>query len=159
MKGSASTPSGQMEAHPIARRCRALDGAPPGADLLDAISERHKVIVVDALDADVPPGRSCGSAPTTWRLTHPTVFPCMSSESQTLSAWQSISDCSPRHVTIIAVKPHDTRCGMDPSPPMNSGCHGLSKQFSTKIAMPAHGALVHPSCGGAYDRGDRRGCL
>ena len=33
-----------------------VDGGTAGADLLDVISDRHKVIVIDAVDADVEPG-------------------------------------------------------------------------------------------------------
>ena len=45
-----------MENLPLPDGVELLDGGTAGADLLDAISDRRKLIVVDALDADVPPG-------------------------------------------------------------------------------------------------------
>jgi hydrogenase maturation protease len=95
-----------------------LDGGTAGADLLDAVSDRQKLIVVDALDADVPPG-------TILKL-HPEDLPAPPSGglslhefglAETLRMARQLG-CGPRHVTIIAVKPQDTRCGLELSPPM-----------------------------------------
>jgi len=147
-----------MERTPLPDGVELLDGGTAGADLLDAISERHKVIVVDALDADVPPG-------TILRLGSDDLAADPSDSvslhefgiADTLRMAKHL-DCSPRHVTIIAVKPHDTRCGMDASPPMKQRLPRIVEAVLHEIAMPARCALVHPSCGGPTIA-RRRGCL
>jgi hydrogenase maturation protease len=107
-----------MENTPLPDGVELLDGGTAGADLLDPISDRRKLIVVDALDADVPAG-------TILRLT-PEDLAAEPAESISLHEF-GIADalrmarqlnCSPWHVTIIAIKPEDTRGGIGLSPHM-----------------------------------------
>lgn len=95
-----------------------LDGGTAGADLLDAISDRHKLIVVDALDADVPPGTILKLTPDDL-LAHPPEALSLHDFglAETLRMARQLR-CGPRHVTIIAVKPQDTQCGLELSPQM-----------------------------------------
>lgn len=95
-----------------------LDGGTAGADLLDAISDRRKLIVVDALDADVPLG-------TVVRM-KPQDLAAGVSESlslhefglaETLMMARQLS-CGPGDVTVIAVRPRDTECGLELSAEM-----------------------------------------
>ncbi len=95
-----------------------LDGGTAGADLLDAISDRQKVIVVDACDADVPPG-------TILRLT-PEDLSQDKKESISLHEFGIVQtldmagrlNCAPREVAIIAVKPKTVEPGLEMSAEM-----------------------------------------
>lgn len=46
----------QMQSIHLPREVELVDGGTAGADLLDVICNHRKVIIVDAVDADVPPG-------------------------------------------------------------------------------------------------------
>lgn len=89
-----------------------LDGGTAGADLLDHICDRQKVIVVDAVDVDIE---------------HATILR-FTSDDLASNAGQSISlhefgiadtlamakrlNCAPREVIIIGVKPKDITPGL-----------------------------------------------
>lgn len=95
-----------------------LDGGTAGADLLDSISDRDALIVVDALDADVPPGTILRLQPQDLAAD-----PSQSISLHELGLAETLRmashlNCSPRHVTIIAVKPKDIRCGLELSSQM-----------------------------------------
>ena len=45
-----------MEGMELPADCEAVDGGTSGADLVDVVANRQKVIVVDAMRADEPPG-------------------------------------------------------------------------------------------------------
>ena len=89
-----------------------LDGGTAGADLLDAISERDKLIVVDALDADLPPGAIVRMMPGDLATgTSGSMSLHEFGIAETLLMARQLN-CGPRQVTIIGIKPHDTRCGI-----------------------------------------------
>jgi len=89
-----------------------LDGGTAGADLLDAIAERRKVIVIDALDADVEPG-------TILRLKPEDLLTDYSGGmslhefgvADTLRMARHLK-CEPKEVIIIAVKPMNIEPGI-----------------------------------------------
>jgi hydrogenase maturation protease len=99
-----------------------LDGGTAGADLLDAIADRHKVIVIDALDADVEPG-------TILRLKPEDL---LNDSANNISLHEyGIADtlrmarhlhCEPKEVIIIGVKPLDLNPGI-----------GLSKEMTARM--------------------------
>jgi hydrogenase maturation protease len=89
-----------------------LDGGTAGADLLDFICDRQKVIVVDAVDADVEPA-------TILRFTPDDLA---SNGGQNISfhdfgiadtlAMARQLNCAPQEVIIIGIKPKDLTCGL-----------------------------------------------
>jgi hydrogenase maturation protease len=119
-----------MASTPLPDGVELLDGGTAGADLLDSISDRDTLIVVDTLDADVPSG-------TILRL-QPQDLADSSSESISLHEFgiaetlrmASQLNCGPRHVAIIAIKPKDIRCGLELSPQM--------KQWMPRIIDAVH---------------------
>ena len=97
-----------------------LDGGTGGADLLDFVCDRQKLIVVDAIQTDIEPG-------SILRLT---------ADDLATDSRQNISlhefglletltmakqlDCDPREVIIIGVKPEDITPGVEISDEVSS---------------------------------------
>jgi len=107
-----------MESIPLPDDVELLDGGTAGADLLDTISERRKLIVIDALDADVPPGTIVRMTPDDLMArTSDSVSLHEFGLAETLMMARQLR-CSPLHVAIIAVKPKQVQCGLELSPDM-----------------------------------------
>jgi hydrogenase maturation protease len=107
-----------MDSAPLPDGVELLDGGTAGADLLDAISERRKLIVVDALDAEVAPGTILRMKPQDLKA-DPSAGISLHEFgiAQTLTMAQQLH-CCPADVTIIAIAPQDTQCGLELSPQM-----------------------------------------
>jgi hydrogenase maturation protease len=112
-----------------------LDGGTAGADLLDAISNRRQLIVVDALDADVEPG-------TVLRMGLDDLMAGPSGAislhefgiAETLMMARQLG-CGPCQVAFIAIRPQDTRPGMELSPQMRHWMPGLINAILNEIAQ------------------------
>ncbi|HBG28260.1 MAG TPA: Ni,Fe-hydrogenase maturation factor [Phycisphaerales bacterium] len=94
-----------------------LDGGTAGADLLDSISDRKKLIVIDALDANVQPGTIVSLTASDMANEPESISLHEFGLSQTLMM-AKLLNCSPGDVSIFAVKPHDVSCGIGLSPQM-----------------------------------------
>ena len=127
-----------MESTPLPDGVELLDGGTAGADLLDSISERDKLIVVDALDADVPPGTILRLAPEDLAADPSN---SMSLHEFGIAATLRMAgrlNCAPREVAIIAIKPHDTDCGTDLSMSMKQWLPGIVEAVLHEIVAQAH---------------------
>jgi hydrogenase maturation protease len=102
----------QMQKGGVPDYVELLDGGTAGADLLDHICDRQKVIVVDAMDADVEPA-------TILRFT-PDDLAANAEQSislhdfgiaETLAMARQLN-CAPQEVIIIGIKPKDLTCGL-----------------------------------------------
>lgn len=93
-----------------------FDGGTAGIDLLDVLADRHRVIVIDALDCDGPPG-------TVLRLEPGDLLPAAGQAVslhemgllETLAVARVLG-IAPRDLVILGVKPHDVKWGLDLSP-------------------------------------------
>ncbi len=93
-----------------------LDGGTAGADLLDELADRRKVIVIDAMAGDDPPG-------TVVRMTPADLTPRLDRglslhelgllETLTLARQ---AGAAPDEVVIIGVKPYSIECGLELTP-------------------------------------------
>jgi hydrogenase maturation protease len=102
----------QMQKGGVGDYVELLDGGTAGADLLDHICDRQKVIVVDAVDVDIEPG-------TILRFTSDDLA---SNTGQSISLHEfGIADtlamarrlnCAPQEVIIIGIKPKDVTAGL-----------------------------------------------
>ncbi len=100
-------------ATPLGDDVEVADGGTGGADLVDLIADRRKVVVVDAVDAGVEPGRIL-------RLRPQNLLP---GEGEMISLHQlglveSLDmagqlGCQPDDVVIIAIQPGDLSPGLD----------------------------------------------
>lgn len=98
-----------------------LDGGTAGADLLDCICDRKKVIVIDAIDADVEPGTiMCFDGYSIQSQSdYFSLHQCGISE--TLAMAKHL-DSAPEKVLAIGVKPKDISCGI-----------GISEEIKAKV--------------------------
>jgi hydrogenase maturation protease len=102
----------------------AVDGGTAGADLLEAIAHRRKVIVVDVVKADAPAGailrfgaEDLGRTPSGAMSLHELGF------AQALEM-ANLLDCAPEDVVIFGVVPGEV-------------CFGLELSEAVAAAMPA----------------------
>lgn len=90
-----------------------LDGGTAGADLLDHICGRDKVIVVDAIQADYPPASIVRFGPEDLI---PADAPQLSMHSLDLPqtiAMAHMLNCPPKEVIIVGIQPQKVECGME----------------------------------------------
>jgi hydrogenase maturation protease len=97
-----------------------LDGGTAGADLLDDICDRLKVIVVDAVDADIEPGTVLRIRPEDLI---PSANPSVSLHDVGLAETLAMArhmNCEPKDVVIFGVKPKDISPGLGLTPETNA---------------------------------------
>jgi len=95
-----------------------VDGGTAGADLLDVIAERQKVIVVDAVDADAEPAailRFTGDELA--RSDTPDISMHDLGIAETLAMTKMLG-CAPKKVVFFGVKPADLSPGLELSKPI-----------------------------------------
>ena len=93
-----------------------FDGATAGVDLLDVLADRRRVVVIDAIAGDSPPG-------TVLRLTPDDLAPrhTRGVSLHDLGLVEALAlakqlNAYPEEVVIIGVKPHRVECGLELSP-------------------------------------------
>jgi hydrogenase maturation protease len=92
------------------------DGGTAGADLLDVIADRRKVIIVDTVSADVPPGSVVKMTPEDLaREDSDEVSLHDFALTQTLSAALHLK-CAPRETVIFGIKPFEISLSTELSP-------------------------------------------
>jgi len=99
-----------------------VDGGTAGADLLDVLAERRKVIVIDAVQADCEPATVLRF--TADDLTRPEGVGMSLHElglGEALTMARQLG-CAPEDVVVFGIKPKDIRCGLE-----------LSKEIAASI--------------------------
>lgn len=102
-----------LQTQPLPPGIELVDGGTAGADLIDVLAERDTVIIIDAVQADHPPG-------TILKLTPDDLLPQMDNPlslhdldiPQTLSMTK-ILNCAPERVVCIGVVPENINPGME----------------------------------------------
>ena len=89
-----------------------LDGGTSGADLLDIIADREKVVFIDAVDADVEPGTIFKFTPADLDESGSVMLSL-----HQLGIAQTIHmaghlNCAPKEAVIIGVKPYELSAGI-----------------------------------------------
>jgi len=90
-----------------------VDGGTAGADLLDVLAERRKIIVIDAVQADCEPGTVLRF--TADDLTRPDGIGISLHEfglGEALAMTKQLG-CAPEDVVVFGIKPRDIRCGLE----------------------------------------------
>ncbi len=90
-----------------------VDGGTAGADLLDVLAERRKVIVIDAVQADCEPGTVLRF--TADELVRPDGVGMSLHElglGEALIMTRQL-ECAPEDVVVFGIKPKDTGCGLE----------------------------------------------
>ncbi len=90
-----------------------VDGGTAGADLLDVLAERQKVIVIDAIQADCEPGTVLRF--TADELVQPDGVGMSLHELGLGEALTMIRHlgCAPKDVVIFGIRPKNTECGLE----------------------------------------------
>jgi hydrogenase maturation protease len=99
-----------------------IDGGTAGADLMDVLAERKKVIVIDAVQADCEPGTILRF--TADDLTGPDGVGMSLHElglGEALKMTKQLG-CAPENVVVFGIKPKDISCGLE-----------LSEQISASV--------------------------
>ena len=98
---------------PLPEDVELVDGGTAGADLIDILSDRRRVIIVDAVDLDAPPGTICRLTPRDWltEQEHPLSLHDLDIP-QTL-AMTHILGCAPREVVCFGIVPKSIEPGME----------------------------------------------
>lgn len=90
-----------------------VDGGTAGADLLDVLANRQKVIVIDAVEADCQPGTVLRFSAD--ELTQPDGVGMSLHElglGQALKMTKQLG-CEPKEVVVFGIKPRDISCGLE----------------------------------------------
>jgi hydrogenase maturation protease len=105
-----------MEGMSLPSGVELFDGGTAGLDLLDAMADRRKVIVIDAIDADVAPGTVLRLSP---QELVPQASPTVSLHEvgllETLAVARQLGT-APAEVVIIGVNPRELGWGLSLSP-------------------------------------------
>lgn len=108
-----------------------LDGGTAGADLLDHICGREKVIVIDVMQGDYPPA-------TMVRVTSqdlkPADAPLLSMHSLDLPqtiAMTYLLNCPPKEVVILGIQPEKIECGMDLTPVLQASVPRIAEYIES----------------------------
>ncbi|MHC4084812.1 MAG: hydrogenase maturation protease [Planctomycetota bacterium] len=90
-----------------------VDGGTAGADLLDVLAERKKVIVIDAVQADCEPGTVIRFSADD--LTQPDRVGISLHELGLGGALKMTKQlgCEPKEVVVFGIKPLDISCGLE----------------------------------------------
>lgn len=106
-----------LQAEPLPAGVELCDGGTLGLGLLDALAERTRVIVIDAI-AGYPPG-------TVVRLTAAQLAPTTDRQlsAHELGLFETLATArqlgiAPREVVIFGISPHDLGTGLELSPPV-----------------------------------------
>lgn len=90
-----------------------VDGGTAGADLMDVLAERKKVIVIDAVQADCEPGTVLRfSADVLTSNDRPGVSLHEMGLSEALNMTKKLG-CAPENVVVFGIKPADISCGLE----------------------------------------------
>jgi hydrogenase maturation protease len=103
----------QMQQIPLPEDVELVDGGTAGADLLDVLAERQKVIVIDAVQADCQPGTVLRFSADD--LTQPDRLGMSLHElglGQALKMTKKLG-CEPKEVVVFGIKPRDISCGLE----------------------------------------------
>ena len=90
-----------------------VDGGTAGADLLDVLAERQKVIVIDAVQADCEPGtvlRFSADELLRPERTNMSLHELGLAEALTMTRQL---ECAPENVVVFGIKPKEIGCGLE----------------------------------------------
>lgn len=99
-----------------------FDGATAGVDLLDVLADRRKVVVIDAVQADGPPGMVFRFSPSELQPQEQVALSLHQIGLLEALRMTRLIGCPPEQVVIFGVRPKDLGYGLD-----------LSKEVSKAI--------------------------
>ncbi len=124
----------KMQEIPLPDDVELIDGGTAGADLLDVLAERKKVIVIDAVQADCEPGTVLRF--TADDLTQPDRVGISLHElglGQALTMTKQLG-CEPKEVVVFGIKPRDISCGLELSKEITASLPRIVELVLAEIA-------------------------
>ncbi|MGB2807133.1 MAG: HyaD/HybD family hydrogenase maturation endopeptidase [Sedimentisphaerales bacterium] len=125
----------QMQKIPLPDDVELVDGGTAGADLLDVLAERKKVIVIDAVQADCEPGIVLRFSADD--LTRPNGNGMSLHElglGEALTMTKQLG-CEPKEVVVFGIKPMDISCGLELSEEISSSVLKVVDLVLAEIAL------------------------
>ena len=98
---------------PLPEDVELVDGGTSGADLIDILSDRQNVIIIDAADLDAPPGTVLKLTPRDWLKDRSSPLSLHDLDIPQTLAMTHILGCAPRHVVCFGIVPEKVEPGMD----------------------------------------------
>lgn len=103
----------KMQAISLPEDVEVVDGGTSGADLLDVLADRHKVIVVDAVDADCRPGTVLRfGIDQLMQKDHPAISMHELGIAETIMMTKQLG-CAPQEVIFFGIQPEKIDCGLE----------------------------------------------
>ena len=117
-----------------------LDGGTAGADLVDALADRPKVIVVDAIDAGAEPGAVYRF--TDADLREGAAGPLSLHEFGLLETLRMAEQlgCAPGRVVILGIQPRTVAPGLELSPEIAAALPAVLRAVLEEVSPPASGS-------------------
>jgi hydrogenase maturation protease len=103
----------QMQKMHLPDEVEMVDGGTAGADLLDVLAEREKIIIIDAVQADCEPGTVLRF--TADDLVRPDGAGMSLHElglAEALLMTKQLG-CAPKDLVVLGIKPKDLQCGLE----------------------------------------------
>jgi hydrogenase maturation protease len=122
-----------------------FDGATAGFDLLDALADRRKVVVIDAIDADGEPGDMVRLAGEELGPLHESTVSLHDvGVVETLALARQLG-CAPEEVVVIGVVPANVGYGLSLSDKIAAAIPGIIDQALAEAIVPPAGAGQCPA--------------
>ena len=124
----------QMQEIPVPDDVELVDGGTAGADLLDVLAERRRVIVIDAVQADCEPGTVLRF--TADDLVRPDGVGMSLHELGLGEALTMTSQlgCAPEEAVVFGIKPKSMECGLELSDEIAASIPNVIKLVLEEIA-------------------------
>jgi hydrogenase maturation protease len=107
-----------LQKQPLPPNVDVIDGGTAGFDLLDIISDRHIIILIDAIDADYPPATIVRFTPEDLEAsTQPQLSAHNIDFTQALKM-AAMLNCAPQKVVIFGIQPQSVEPGLNPTEPI-----------------------------------------
>jgi hydrogenase maturation protease len=98
---------------PLPEHVDLVDGGTAGADLIDVLSDRHTVIIVDAADVDAMPGTVVRLTPHDWLNEQRPALSLHNLDVPQTLAMTHLMGCAPHHVVCLGVAPESIEPGTE----------------------------------------------
>lgn len=121
-----------LKGHPLPENVELVDGGTAGADLIDVLADRRAVIIVDAIDYDVPAGTFFRTTPDHWLPSENALSLHNLDIRQTLAMTQLLG-CAPEKVTCFGIVPETIKPGLNLSHTLNSRISSITNYILEEI--------------------------
>lgn len=125
----------------LGRGVEAYDGGSGGIDLADVLEGRRRVVIVDAIDAGMPPGASARMSPEQLRPAIRTGVSLHDLHLLDALAELRLLRLPPRRVIVIGVQVADISVGIGLSPPVERALPGVIRSALRELGLPAPAAI------------------